>query len=478
MATTEATPPPPVPGPPPSGLLERRFHIAARGSTVRTELVAGVVTFLTMAYILFVNPAVLGGVADPSGRELPFDQLLTVTALVAGVMTILMGLVANYPFAMAAGLGLNAFVAFTLVGTLGLSWPEAMGVIVVEGLVITALVLTGFRQAVLDAIPMDLKLAIGVGIGLFICFVGLVNAGVVVNPQGGGTVVALASDLATWPMATFAAGLVLIAALVAARVPGALLLGVLLTTAIAIAVNAAFGDGDLWTGVGPDAARLTGDVVAVPSFELVGDFSFDFVTTLGAATAVTAVLAVMLSDFFDSMGTVVAVGEQAGMLDERGRLPGVGRVLFVDSLGAAAGGAASASSNTTFVESASGVSEGGRTGLTAVVVGGLFLLALFFSPLAGVIPPEATAPVLVVVGYFMLRATADMDWSDPGVGIPAFLTMAVMPFTFSITNGVGAGILSYTLIALLRGRWRSLHPLLVVVAAVFAWYFIDGIDPS
>jgi AGZA family xanthine/uracil permease-like MFS transporter len=178
------------------------------------------------------------------------------------------------------------------------------------------------------------------------------------------------------------------------------------------------------------------------------------------------------------MGTVVAVGEQAGMLDERGRLPGVGRVLFVDSLGAAAGGAASASSNTTFVESASGVSEGGRTGLTAVVVGGLFLLALFFSPLAGVIPPEATAPVLVVVGYFMLRATADMDWSDPGVGIPAFLTMAVMPFTFSITNGVGAGILSYTLIALLRGRWRSLHPLLVVVAAVFAWYFIDGIDPS
>jgi AGZA family xanthine/uracil permease-like MFS transporter len=478
MATTEASPPPPLPGRAPHRLLERRFHIAARGSTVRTEIVAGVVTFLTMAYILFVNPAILGGVPDPSGRELPADQLLTVTALVAGAMTILMGVVANYPFAMAAGLGLNAFVAFTLVGTLGLTWAEAMGVIVVEGLVITALVLTGFRQAVLDAIPRDLKLAIGVGIGLFICFVGLVNAGVVVSPQGGGTIVGIAPDLATWPMAVFAAGLILIATLVAARVRGALLIGIAATTAIAIAVNAAFGDGDLWAGVGPDTARLTGDVVALPSFELVGDFSFDFVATLGAATAVTAVLAVMLSDFFDSMGTVVAVGDEAGLLDERGRLPGVGRVLLVDSLGAAAGGAASASSATTYVESASGVSEGGRTGLTAVVVGALFLLALFFSPLAGVIPPEATAPVLVIVGYFMLRATAEMDWSDPGVGIPALLTITVMPFTFSITNGVGAGILAYTLIALLRGRWRSLHPLLVVVAGVFAWYFIDGIDPT
>jgi len=460
------------------GLLERRFAIAARGSTVRTEVVAGAVTFLTMAYILFVNPAVLGAVEDGEGRSLPFDEVLTVTALVAGLLTIAMGVIANYPFAMAAGLGLNAFVAFTLVGTLGLTWPEAMGVIVAEGLVIAALVLTGLRQAILEAIPLGLKLAIGIGIGLFLAFIGLVNAGVVVHPEGGGTVVSIAPDLANWRMATFAAGLVLTAALVAARVRGALLIGIVATTVLAIVVNALFGDGDLWQGVGPETARVPDEVVGVPSFDLVGDFSFDFVTTLGAATAIAAVLSVMLSDFFDTMGTVVAVGGEARLLDEEGRLPGVGRVLFVDSLGAAAGGAASASSNTTYIESTAGVTEGGRTGLTSVVVGVLFLLALFFSPLAGVIPPEATAPVLVVVGYFLLQTTTGIDWSDPGIGIPALLTITVMPFTFSITNGVGAGVLSFTLIALLRGRWRSVHPLMLATAAVFAWYFVEGISPG
>jgi adenine/guanine/hypoxanthine permease len=461
-----------------SGLLERRFRIAERGSRVRTEVVAGAVTFLTMAYILFVNPAVLGVVEDNTGRSLAPGDVLTVTALVAGVMTILMGVVANYPFAMAAGLGLNAFVAFTLVGALGLTWPEAMGVVVAEGLLITALVLTGFRRAVLDAIPNGLKLAIGAGIGLFICFVGLVNAGVVVHPEGGGTVVALAPDLASWRMGVFAAGLILVAALVAARVRGALLIGVVGTTVLAIAVNALAGDGDLWADSGPDTARVPGEVVATPSFDLVGEFSFDFVTTLGVATAAAAVLSVMLSDFFDSMGTVVAVGGEAGLLDEGGRLPDVNRVLLIDSLGAAAGGAASASSNTTYIESATGVSEGGRTGLTAVVTGALFLLCLFLSPLAGVIPPEATAPVLVVVGYFLLRVTAGIDWEDPGIGIPALLTVAVMPFTFSITNGVGAGLLSFVLIAVARGRFRTVHPLLYVVAVIFGWYFVEGINPG
>lgn len=468
----------PSPGGALAGLLERRFRIAERGSRVRTELLAGAVTFLTMAYILFVNPAVLGAVTDPAGRTLAPDDVLTVTALVAGVMTILMGVVANYPFAMAAGLGLNAFVAFTLVGSLGLTWPEAMGVVVAEGLVITALVLTGFRRAVLDAIPNSLKLAIGAGIGLFIAFVGLVDAGVVVHPEGGGTVVALAPDLANWRMGVFAAGLVLVATLVAARVRGALLIGVVATTVLATAVNALAGDGDLWASSGPDTARVPGAVVAAPSFDLVGDFSFDFIGTLGVATAAAAVLSVMLSDFFDSMGTVVAVGGEAGLLDEGGRLPGAHRVLLIDSLGAAAGGAASSSSNTTYIESATGVSEGGRTGLTSVVVGVLFLACLFLSPLAGVIPPEATAPVLVVVGYFLLRVTTGIDWDDPGIGIPALLTIAVMPFTFSITNGVGAGLLSFVLIAVARGRFRAVHPLLYVVAAVFAWYFVTGIDPG
>jgi AGZA family xanthine/uracil permease-like MFS transporter len=454
--------------------LDRFFHISERGSTVRTEIIAGVATWLTMAYILFVNPAILGSVQDGSGTSLPFPQVLTVTALVAAVMTILMGVVANYPFALAAGLGLNAFVAFTLVATLGLSWSEAMGVIVIEGLIITVLVLTGFREAVLNAIPMDLKRAIGIGIGLFIAFIGLVNAGVVVHPEAG-TIVALNSDLTTLRMLTFVIGLVITAGLVARRVRGALLIGILSTTVIAILINEIWGDGAIWSAVGPGVATVPQDVVSGPDFGLVGQFSFGVFDAIPVATALAAIVAVMLSDFFDTMGTVIGLGGEARLLDREGKLPGMNRVLLVDSVAAAAGGAASASSNTTFIESAAGISEGGRTGLTAVVVGVLFLLSLFFSPLAGLIPPEATAPVLVIVGYYMMVLVRDIEWSDPGIGIPALLTIGLMPFTFSITNGVAAGFLTYTVIAVLRGRGREVHWLLYVVSAVFVWYFVRGL---
>jgi AGZA family xanthine/uracil permease-like MFS transporter len=450
------------------------FRVSERGSTVRTELVAGLATWLTMAYILFVNPAILGSVPDPTGRSLPFDQVLTVTALVAGVMTILMGVVANYPFALAAGLGLNAFVAFTLVGGFGLTWPQAMGVIVLEGLAITVLVLTGFREAVLNAIPMDLKRAIGIGIGLFIAFIGLVNAGVVI--QGEGTPVTLNPDFTSLRMLTFALGFAITAGLVARRMRGALLVGILATTVLATVINEGFAGGRLWEAVGPEVARVPSRILATPDFSLVGDFSltgvFDAVPFL---TAVALVVSVMLSDFFDTMGTVIGIGGEAGLLDEEGKLPGINRVLLVDSLAAAAGGAASASSNTTYIESAAGVSEGGRTGLTAVVVGVLFLLSIVFSPLAGVIPPEATAPVLVIVGYFMMTLVREIDWADPGIGIPALLTVGMMPFTYSITNGVGAGFIAYTAIAVLRGRWREVHPLLYAVSAIFVWYFVRGL---
>ncbi|MGH2675148.1 MAG: solute carrier family 23 protein [Actinomycetota bacterium] len=269
MATTES----PRRGTAPGGALDRYFRISERGSTVRTELIAGAATWLTMAYILFVNPAILGAVQDGTGASLPFPQVLTVTALVAAVMTILMGVVANYPFALAAGLGLNAFVAFTLVGTLGLSWPEAMGVIVIEGLVISVLVLTGFREAVLNAIPMDLKRAIGIGIGLFIAFIGLVNAGIVVHPEGG-TIVALNSDLTTLRMLTFAVGLVITAGLVARRVRGALLIGVVATTIVAVLINEIWGDGQVWAAVGPGVAAVPSEFVSTPDFGLLGQFSF------------------------------------------------------------------------------------------------------------------------------------------------------------------------------------------------------------
>ncbi len=445
--------------------LDRYFSISARGSTPRIEVLAGVTTWLTMAYILFVNPAILG----LGGNGLPFAQVLTVTALAAGVLTILMGVVANYPFALAAGLGLNAFVAFTLVGGQNLTFPEAMGVIVAEGILITILVLTKVREQILNAIPMDLKRAIGIGIGAFIALIGLVNAGVVTNK--GATPLSLAPELTRWSIAVFVVGFTVSAVLVARRVRGALLIGILVATAMAIIVNEAVG-GSIWRN---GIAQIPGGVVAMPDFALVGDFSFGFIGALGLASAAAAVLSVMLSDFFDTMGTVIGIGGEAGMLDERGRLPRINRVLLVDSLGAVAGGVTSSSSNTTYIESASGVSEGGRTGLTAVVTGVLFLLAMFFSPIAGVIPPEATAPALVIVGYFMMTLVRDIEWSNPAIGIPALLTIVMMPFTYSITNGVGAGFLSYTVIALLRGRGRDVHPLLYVVAAIFAWYFIHGV---
>jgi adenine/guanine/hypoxanthine permease len=458
MATTEMRPAGP-------GGLERFFHISGRGSNVRTEVIAGLTTWLTMAYILFVNPAVLG----LGGKGLPFPEVLTVTALTAGVMTILMGVVGNYPFALAAGLGLNAFVAFTLVGADHLSFPEAMGVIVAEGAIITVLVLTRVRELILNAIPMDLKRAIGIGIGAFIALIGLVNAGVVINT--GPTPLSLAPELTRWSIAVFVVGLTVSAVLVARRVRGALLIGILVSTVLAIVVNEAVG-GSIWQN---GIASVPSTVVAAPDFGLVGQFSFGFVSKLGVVGAFAAVVSVMLSDFFDTMGTVIGIGGEAGLLDDRGRLPGVNRVLLVDSLAAVAGGITSSSSNTTYIESASGVSEGGRTGLASVVTGALFLLAMFFSPIAGVIPPEATAPALVIVGYFMMTLVRDIEWSDPGIGIPALLTIVMMPFTYSITNGVGAGFLSYTVIAVLRGRGRDVHPLLYVVAAIFAWYFVHGV---
>ena len=471
MATTEASPSSP---PRSTGAVDRYFEITKRGSTVRVEVIAGAATWLTMAYILFVNPQILGQVPDAEGTRLAFPQVLTVTALVAGVMTLLMGIYGRYPFALAAGLGLNAFVAFTLVGDLGLTWPAAMGVILIEGLVITLLVLTGFREAVLNAIPNDLKRAIGIGIGLFIALIGLVNAGIVV--QGQGTVVTLAPDLTTLRMLTFVIGMVITAALVARRTRGALLIGIVATTAFAAVINVVWGDRAIWESVGPGIAQLPADLVAAPDFALVGQVSLTGVfEALPVATALAAIVSVMLSDFFDTMGTVVGLAGEANLLDREGRLPGIGRVLLVDSLAAAAGGAASSSSNTTFIESAAGISEGGRTGLTSVVVAALFFLALFLSPWAGIIPPEATAPVLVIVGYFMMTLVREIEWTDPGIGIPALLTIALMPFTFSITNGVAAGFLAYTVIALLRGRWRQVHWLMYAVSVVFVWYFVEGL---
>jgi AGZA family xanthine/uracil permease-like MFS transporter len=467
MATTDTKPAR-------AGGLEGYFHLRERGTDVRTEVIAGLATWLTMAYILVVNPQILSSVPDANGVSLPFEQLVTVTALAAGVLTLAMGLFTNYPFAMAAGLGLNAFVAFTLVAAAGLSWEQAMGVIVIEGLVIAALVLTGLREAVLNAIPMDLKRAIGIGIGLFIAFIGLVNAGVVIHPEAG-TIVTLNPDLTTLNILTFVIGFAITATLVAMRMKGALLIGIIATTIVASIINA-IADAAIFP---PGVATWPDSLADTPDFSLIGNISLDLFSgeTIAVATALALIISVMLSDFFDTMGTVIGVGGEAKLLTADGKLPGIQRVLLVDSLGAAFGGFTSSSSNTTYIESAAGVSEGGRTGLTAVVVGVLFLLAMFFAPLPGIVPAEATAPVLVIVGYFMMTIVREIDWREAGIGIPVLLTMIVMPFTFSITNGVGAGFVAYTVIQVLRGRWNQVHWLMYVVSAIFVWYFVEGLVP-
>ena len=466
---------PPRPSTTGSGGLDRYFHVTERGSTIRTEVIAGAATWLTMAYIIFVNPAIIGSIPDrlgnfvAGGKQFDAAQVAAVTALVAGVLTLLMGAYANYPFAMAAGLGLNAFVTFTLVGTFHLTWPQAMGVIVWEGLCITVLVLTRFREYVMNAIPLDLKRAIGVGIGAFIAFIGLRNAGIVVKSDA--TLVTLNPNFKDLHILVFVIGLAITMALVARKVKGALLGSIVITTIIASIINVGFAHSKLYA---KGIASLPSKIVSTPDLGIIGNFSLSL-KGVAIGTAIALVVSVMLSDFFDTMGTVVGIAGEAGLLDNKGNLPGIQRVLLVDSLGAAAGGAASVSSNTTYIESAAGVSEGGRTGLTSVVTALLFFAALFLASLAGTIPNEATAPVLIMVGYFMMTIVRDMNWVDPDIGIPALLIILVQPLTFSITNGVGAGFIAYTVIKLLQGKWRDVHPLMLLVSGIFGWYFWHGL---
>ena len=428
-------------------MLERWFAVRAAGSTVATEVVGGATTFMTMAYILFVNGLIL------SGAGLAPSQVLTVTALVAGVMTIAMGLAANYPFALAPGMGINAAVAGTLVATQHLTVAEAMGVIVAEGLLITLLVVGGIRERVLDAIPDSLKRAIGAGIGLFLAVIGLTGGGVIVH--GKGTLLAL-GDLHATKAIVFLVGLLLAFGLTVRRVRGALLYAIGGTTLLAMALG---------------QAHVPDTVVSLPDFSLLGNVSFGFVGKLGVLGALLAVFSLMLSDFFDTIGTAIGLGEEGKFLDANGRLPRMRRVLLVDSLAAVAGGLASSSSGTTYIESASGIAEGARTGLASIVTGLLFLAAMFLGPLAGVVPPQATASALVVVGFAMTGMLREVDWRDVPQAAPAFLCAVTMPLTWSIANGIGAGVVSHVVLMTCAGRARAVHSLVWVVAAAFVAFF-------
>jgi adenine/guanine/hypoxanthine permease len=450
--------------------LARYFRFAERSTDLGTELRAGVTTFMVMAYIIFVNPIVLGYVGVPGleGKGLPFAATLTVTCLTAGVLSIAMGLFSNYPFALAPGMGLNAVVAFELVAGRGLTWPQAMTIVFLEGVIITLLVLTRFRQTMMDAVPIALKRAISVGIGLFIAFIGFYTAGFVVKPDKSPLPVALGA-LAGLPITVFLLGFLLTAWLMARRVRGALLLGILATTALAIVLNGTLAG---WKGFStPGAAQIPAALVRLPDFSTFGRLDFGVVTRLGLVAAALVTFSIMLSDFFDTMGTIIGVGGKGGYLDADGRLPGSDRVLLIDSLGAALGGVANSSSNTTYIESAAGVAEGGRTGLVAVVTGALFLVAMWFSPLASVIPAQATAPALIIVGFYMMSVARDIAWDEYEEAIPAFVTMLVMPFSWSITNGIGSGFVTYAAIKLLSGQGRSLHWMVYLASAAFVVYF-------
>jgi adenine/guanine/hypoxanthine permease len=434
--------------------IARYFKFAERGTNILTESRAGLTTFMVMAYIIFVNPSILG-----AGFGLKPDQLVAyaaATALVAGIMTIAMGVIGNYPLALAAGLGINAIVAFTLVAGKGLTPAGAMGVIVIEGIAITVLVVVGLREAIMAAVPLALKRSIGVGIGLFILFIGFVNGGLIVTPQGGSPIVALSFPTQTAQF-VFLLGLLITFSLYVLKIRAALVISILVTTIVALAAGV--------TKV-PDTLTVT------PSFSTLGNFDLGNVfSKLGLITALLTIFAIMLSDFFDTMGTVTGVAEEAGLAEADGSVPGIGRVLIVDSVAAIAGGVAGISSNTTYIESAAGVAEGGKTGFASVVTGILFLLAVFLSPLAGIIPTQATAPALVLVGYLMFTLIKDVNVADVEDGLPALLTIILMPLTYDITVGIGAGFISWVLIKVLKGKFKDVHWLMYAVTIAFMVYF-------
>ena len=470
-------------------MLDTYFKISQRGSTVGREVRGGIVTFFTMAYIVALNPLIIGLAKDGDGKFLGGDGshpnlalVAAATALVAGVLTILMGVVGNFPLAIATGLGLNTFVAVGIASKM--TWADAMGLVVLEGLIITILVLTGFRTAVFRAVPAQLKIAISVGIGLFIALIGLVDAGFVRRTGSGPVPVTLGDNgnLVGWPIIVFAFGLILIIGLMVKKVKGALLIGIATATVLAIVIESALKIGPNFDGAtgkvnpkgwGLNVPAIPSKVVDTPDFSLLGHFSlFGSFSRISLVAGILLVFTLLLSDFFDTVGTVTAIGHEAGLIDSKGDVPNVERILLVDSLAAAAGGAAGISSNTSYIESASGVGEGARTGLASVVTGICFLLTTFLAPLVAVIPYEAATPALIIVGFLMMTQIKGIDWADYGIAIPAFLTIILMPFTYNISVGIGAGFVSHVIIRMIQGRRKEVHPLLLLVAGLFMIYFL------
>lgn len=427
-------------------LLDAFFHLTERRSTIAAEARAGTATFLTMAYILLVNPQVL------AQAGLPAEDVAVATALSAALATLLMGLWANYPFALAPGMGLNAYFTFGVVLGMGVPWQTALTAVFVEGVLFLLLSLGGIRALVIHAIPEPIKVATTAGIGLFLALIGFQNAGLVVaNPA---TLVRL-GEVQSAPVLLALAGLVLMAVLMVRRIPGALLVGIGAVTGTAWLAGLA-APPEAWVTLPglPRETFLALDVSALFSVELV-----------------PVVLAFLFVDVFDTAGTLLGVGRLGGFLDERGELPRANQAFAADAVGTIAGALLGTSTVTSYVESAAGVEEGGRTGLASVVTAGLFVLALFLAPIFTAIPAFATAPALIAVGALMMQGAGDLEWRRLDTAIPAFLTIVAMPFTYSIANGITLGIVSYVLVQALSGRARAVHPLLYGLAALLLLYY-------
>ncbi|GGZ50470.1 NCS2 family permease [Streptomyces subrutilus] len=464
----------PEPSPQASSGLDRYFKISERGSTVAREVRGGLATFFAMAYIIVLNPIILGSAKDMYGHQLDGGQLVTATVLTAAFSTLLMGVIGNVPIALAAGLGVNTVVALQLAPRM--SWPDAMGMVVLAGFVVMLLVATGLRERVMNAVPLGLRKGIAIGIGLFIMLIGLVDSGFVSRiPDAAHTTVPLQlggnGHLHGWPVLIFVIGVLLTLALIIRKTPGAILISIVVMTVAAVGVQ-------LVTSLPAQAWGLTvpewpGNPVAAPDFGLVGQVSlFGGFGKVGMLTGILFVFTVLLSCFFDAMGTILGVGDEAKLIDKDGNFPGINRVLLVDGLAVASGGATSSSATTCFVESTAGVGEGARTGLANVVTGGLFAVALFLTPLATMVPSQAATPALVAVGFLILAGSIrDIDWSDFTIAVPAFLAMVMMPFTYSITNGIGIGFVSFCALRLATGRGRDVPVAMYIVSAVFVFYY-------
>ncbi|MCI3271463.1 NCS2 family permease [Streptomyces cylindrosporus] len=446
--------------------LDRYFHISQRGSTVAREVRGGVTTFMAMAYILLLNPLILSG-KDVAGDTLGQKALITATAFAAAFTTLLMGFFGKVPLALAAGLSVSGVLSSQVAPQM--TWPQAMGMCVMYGVVIMLLVVTGLREMIMNAIPLALKHAITMGIGLFVALIGLVKAGFV--HQGKATPVTLGptGELAGWPVLLFAATLLVIFMLQARGVPGAILIGIVGGTVVSVALNAlGVIDPKQWASGAPE---LHGSAVSMPDFSIFGKVEFGGWGNVGAMTVGMIVFTLVLAGFFDAMATIIGVGTEAKLADEQGRMPGLSKALFIDGAGGAIGGVAGASGQTVFVESATGVGEGARTGLSSVVTGLFFAACLFFTPLTAIVPGEVAAAALVVIGAMMMMNARHVDWADRATAIPVFLTVVIMPFTYSITAGVAAGVISYVAIKLAQGKAREIGAFMWGLTVIFLVYF-------